>query len=372
MLIKNAKVFMTQGGFEQKDINIIKDRFVEMGSNIEEVIDASELYAIPGLVDVHLHGCAGKDFCEGTKEAIQTILNYQLSQGITSVCPATMTVPKEEILQICKTAGEFQSEEGARLVGINLEGPFIAAAKKGAQKADNILLPDVDLYREWQKASNQLCKLIDIAPEVEGAMDFIEAVKDEIHVSVAHTTADYDVAREAFEKGADHITHLYNAMAPFTHRAPGVVGAGAENEKVFAEIICDGIHIHPATIRATMKMYGNNRMVFISDSMEATGLEDGTYALGGQPVIVKGNLATLEDGTIAGSATNLMGCLRYAIQGAELSLWDAVACATINPAKSIGMFQEIGSIDEGKKADLLLINEKLEIIHIIKDGKIVK
>ncbi|MFI3238281.1 MAG: N-acetylglucosamine-6-phosphate deacetylase [Lachnospiraceae bacterium] len=373
MILKNVQAFQTSGGFIEKDIIINNGVFSDQIVQEDETsIDGNGLYAIPGLVDIHFHGCMGVDFCNGNLEAIQTIADYQLSQGITSICPATMTIPSSEIYDICRIAGSYESTRGAKLVGINLEGPFISEGKKGAQKADNILLPSIDLLLEWINASKGLCKLIDIAPEVDGGLDFIRHAKDHIRISLAHTSADYDLACEAFLLGADHITHLYNAMTPLTHRAPGMVGAGADCEHVFAEIICDGIHIHPAVIRATFNMYGSHRMILISDSMEATGLVDGTYQLGGQAVTVKGKEATLKGGVIAGSVTNLMDCMRFAVKESKIPLWDAVNCASVNPAKSIGLFDTIGSLDIGKQADVLLLNDKLELIHVIQDGVLIK
>ncbi len=382
MIIKNAKVFEENGSFSERTLFTEQEYITESkpsdtesnASDIadsagNDIIDATGLYAIPGLVDIHFHGCVGRDFCDGTEESIRAIAEYELSQGITSICPATMTIPTGQIAHICETAGNYHNETGATLRGINLEGPFISPAKKGAQKADNIIAPDVSLLREWMTLSKGLCRLVDIAPETEGAMEFIDAVKGDIRISLAHTTADYETAREAFERGADHITHLYNAMPPFSHREPGVIGAGAENEKVYAELICDGVHIHPSVIRATFRMYGSDRIVLISDSMEATGLDDGEYTLGGQAVTVCGNQARLADGTLAGSVTNLMNCVRFAVKTAGIPLGDAIKCATVNPAKSIGIYDTVGSLAPGKVADIILLDSQLNIIRIIHHGQ---
>ena len=208
-----------------------------------------------------------------------------------------------------------------------------------------------------------------IAPEEPGAMNFIDKVKDNVVVSIAHTAADYDTAMEAIQHGATHATHLYNAMPPMNHRKPGVIGAIRDSYQCHAELICDGVHIHPSVIRATFAMLGAGRIILISDSMRATGLEDGEYTLGGQPVVVKGNLATLHDGTIAGSATNLMDCLRYVVKKAGISLETAVMCATENPAKEIGIYDKVGSISVGKQADFVLIDEELNIKRVYIDGK---
>ncbi len=215
-----------------------------------------------------------------------------------------------------------------------------------------------------------MIKLVDLAPETEGAMDFIDQVKDEVHVSIAHTMADYDTATEAINRGVDHITHLYNAMPPFSHRAPGVIGAARDSE-CYVELICDGVHIHPSCVRATFEMFTDKRIVLISDSMMATGMEDGQYELGGQPVTVVGNLATLtEGGAIAGSATNLMDCMRTVVKEMHIPLESAVRCATLNPAKSIGIDDKYGSLEEGKYANAVVLDKDLNIVSIIQKGQV--
>ena len=245
----------------------------------------------------------------------------------------------------------------------------VSPQKKGAQAAENIMHCNYEYFCELQKAANDLIKIVDIAPEEPGAMNFIDKVKDNVVVSIAHTAADYDTAMEAIQHGVTHATHLYNAMPPMNHRKPGVIGAVRDSYQCHAELICDGVHIHPSVIRATFAMLGAGRIILISDSMRATGLEDGEYTLGGQPVVVKGNLATLHDGTIAGSATNLMDCLRYVVKKAGISLETAVMCATENPAKEIGIYDKVGSISVGKQADFVLIDEELNIKRVYIDGK---
>ena len=225
------------------------------------------------------------------------------------------------------------------------------------------------MYRRLQQESGGLIKLVDIAPEVEGAMPFIQAVYSEVAVSLAHTAADYNTAMEAFGNGARHVTHLFNGMEPYNHRAPGVIGAAADSPGAEVELICDGIHIHPAVVRSSLRLYGPDRVILVSDSVEATGMPDGEYSLGGQPVHVKGNRATLADGTIAGSATNLMQCLRVMVQDMGLPLETAVRCAAVNPAKSIGIYDRYGSIAPGKVANLVLLNQDLEVMTVILNGE---
>ena len=219
---------------------------------------------------------------------------------------------------------------------------------------------------------SDVIRLVTVAPEKSGAMEFIKKLTTQtsIRVSIGHTAATYEQAMEAIENGATQVTHLYNAMAGLSHRKPGVVGAAADDEHVEAEMICDGVHIHPATVRQTFKMFGDDRIIMISDSMEATGMPDGDYALGGQKVIKKGHLATLEDGTIAGSATNLMDCVRVVVQKMNIPLESAVKCAAVNSAKSVGIYDQYGSITPGKTANMVLLKEKdLSTKQVILKGK---
>ena len=367
MIIRNALVYGEDKTFSRLDIRIEEDVFTEICPSLapsenESVLDADGLYAIPGLIDIHFHGCMGHDFCDGTVEAIDAITRYEASCGVTSVCPATMTVSPESLVQVmdaARTYNESPARPGqASLVGINMEGPFISEAKKGAQAAEHIRLCDEALFCSLQERSGGLIKLVDIAPENEGAMEFIDALHDKVTISLAHTTADYQTAKEAYDRGARHATHLYNAMPPFTHRAPGVVGAAFDSPHCRAELICDGVHIHPSVVRATFQLFGDDRMILISDSMRAAGMEDGQYTLGGQDVAVKGKYATLvSDGALAGSVTNLMDCMRTAVKEMQIPLESAIACATMNPAKAIGIYDRYGSISTGKIANLVLLDQ---------------
>ena len=377
MIIKNASVYTEDGRFINKDIWIEEERFVDCEQKVSDktVVDATGCYAIPGLTDIHFHGCVGHDFCDGTREAIDAMAAYEASVGVTNIVPATMTLGEDTLLEICKAAKVYREEgpkeKRARLCGINMEGPFVAPSKKGAQNEAYIRTPDIEMFDKLNEASGFMVKLVAIAPEVEGAMEFIEKRHDEVVISLAHTATDYDTAVLAFEKGANHVTHLYNAMNPYTHRAPGLVGAAVDTHKVEVELICDGVHIHPASVRTTFKMFGDERIILISDSMMATGLEDGDYSLGGQAVKVVGNLATLQDGTIAGSATNLMDCMRTAVLKMGIPLESAVKCAAVNPAKSVGIYDQYGSITPQKKANVVLLKkEDLSLRGVILEGQL--
>lgn len=355
--------------FVPGEVAVADGKFAAEAAADSEVLDGEGCYMIPGLVDIHFHGCIGDDFCDASEEAIANMAKYEASIGVTSICPATMTLSEEDLHNIMKTAGSYGGTEGAKLVGINMEGPFISEKKKGAQAADHIRKCDVELFRKLQEESGGLIRLVDIAPENDGAMEFIREVKDDVVISIAHTVADYDTAAKALEEGASHVTHLYNAMPPLNHRDPGVIGAARDDEKCHVELICDGVHIHPSVVRATFAMFGADRVILISDSMRATGLTDGQYTLGGQDVFVKGPKATLADGTIAGSATDLMGCMRVAVQKMGISLEDAVGCATMNPAKEIGVYDRCGSITPGKDADFVLLDSELNVKAVYINGK---
>ena len=372
MIIKDANVFTQENKFVKVNVAIENGRFLhvlEEADEDDEIVDTAGLIMIPGLVDIHFHGCKGADMCDGTEEALDVITAYEASVGVTSICPATMTIPKEQLLEVMRNAGTYSYHGGAHLVGINMEGPFISPSKKGAQAADNIIPCDYEYFCQLQDAAGGLIRLVDIAPEEPGAMEFIDKAKEQVVISLAHTASDYDTAKKAIERGASHATHLYNAMPPMNHRQPGVIGAVRDSEQCHAELICDGVHVHPSVIRATFAMFGEERIILISDSMRATGLEDGEYTLGGQAVTVKGNLATLHDGTIAGSATNLMDCMRFVVKEVGLPLETAVRCATANPAREIGIYHDVGSITAGKKADFVLLDQNLDIVGVYIDGK---
>lgn len=385
MIIKNALVFTLEQGFVEKDIFIENGYFTEKmshGKSEDTVVDAAGDYLIPGLVDVHFHGCDGHDFSDATPEALAAIGAYELKNGITSICPASMTLSEETLTAVCENAYAYASKmeddaskisgvksKGSRLCGIHLEGPFVSMEKKGAQNPAYIRKPDVMMFERLQEAAHGLVRLITIAPETEGAEDFIRALGTKVHISVGHTCSDYDTASAAFALGADHVTHFFNAMPPFAHRAPGVFGAAYDAEHVMPELICDGIHVESSAVRVVFSLFGKERMILISDSMRATGMSDGAYTLGGLPVTVHGNRATLEDGTIAGSATNLMDCMRTAVS-MGIPLETAVRCATYNPAKSIGVEKVCGSIETGKYGDCVILSKKdLSTKQVILGGE---
>ena len=366
MIIKRGKVFQEDGNFLEQTLYVNDHRLVDKAEYQDdgEVIDAEGLLVLPGLVDIHSHGAAGEDFSDVNPEGLKKILQYEKRCGITSYCPTSMTFPKERLRQIFASIKGAQTEDGATVVGINMEGPFLDPAKKGAHVEKWIAAPDVAFVRELNQDADGLVRLVTLAPNMDGAEEFIKEMHEEVCISLGHTAADYDCASRAMKLGAHHVTHLYNAMQPFGHRAPGLIGAAMDDPECMVEMICDGYHIHPSAIRAAFRLFGPERVILISDSMRATGMENGTYELGGQEVTVKDRKAVLKDGTLAGSATNLYGCMCKAVEFG-IPLEQAIMAATANPARSIGIFDRVGSIRIGKQADLLLVSENLELKRVI-------
>ncbi len=321
---------------------------------------------IPGLVDVHIHGARGHDFSDGNSKGLAEIAQYLHSCGVTSFCPTSMTLPEEQLTAAFATINDVPDAAGyAHIAGIHMELANTSPRKRKGRRKQAICTRRMPPCSDGSSAaSGNKIRIITIAPELPGSDAFIREFKDTVAISLGHSTASYEIAENAFAAGANHVTHLFNAMPPLHHRDPGIIGAAADCPHAMAEIICDGIHIHPSVIRNAFRMFGNDRMILISDAMRATGMEDGEYELGGQPVIKKGRLATLKDGTIAGSATNLFDCMKNAVQfGIPLGV--AVKAATCNPAKSIECSQEIGTLAVGARADILLLDQDLNIVKIL-------
>lgn len=370
MIIQNGLVFQEDGSYRIQDIYIERGKIVQKRETVSDpsVLDASGCKVLPGLIDIHSHGAVGCDFSDADADGLKKILQYEKSQGITTYCPTSMTLPLKQLLGIFKSVQRVNMDEScAHIAGVNMEGPFLDVAKKGAHLSEYIHAPNAAFFRECQKASNNQIKLLTLAPNVPGAFSFIEEFRSEVIISLGHTNADYDCSMQAIKLGAHHITHLYNAMTPLSHRDPGLPGAAGDCPDCMVELICDGIHIHPAMVRNTFHLFGPERIILISDSMRAAGMSDGTYELGGQTVYMKNRRAILADGTIAGSASNLFDCVRMAIS-MGISEADALLAATRNPAVSLGIFDTAGSVTPGKRADLVITDMDLKIRRVISSA----
>ncbi len=370
MEFRNLRIYQPDGSFRTGGLAISGDRIASAPPSAD-ACDMGGLYAIPGLVDIHFHGCAGYDLCDGTHEALSAMARYQAENGICAICPATMTLPEGQLSTIMEAAATYRSGRwDAALAGINLEGPFLAESRKGAQNSAWLQKPDAALFRRLQDKAQGMIRLCDLAPELPGALDMIEELAGEVRLSLSHTDADYDTACEAFRRGACEVTHLFNAMAPMTHREPGVIGAALDNDEVGVELITDGVHVHPSAVRVAFRLF-ENRIIMISDSMAATGLGDGTYSLGGQEVTVQNGRATMHGGkTLAGSVCNLFGCMRRAVE-MGVPFGQAVRSASTNPARAIGIEHDYGSLEPGKLANIILLDEDLNINTIILRGQII-
>ena len=332
--------------------------------------DAAGCYIIPGLIDIHTHGCAGRGFCDGKPGALDEIGRFLARQGITTYLAASMSLPESELAAAFSEACGYaarQTPEQARLAGIYMEGPFLASAKKGAHPESCLTNIDPGLVDRLDRVSGQLVRVVCLAPELPGSLGFIRSIRKRFVISLGHTQADYALATAAFKAGASLVTHLFNGMNPFSHREPGVPGA-AYDRGAMVELICDGIHLHSSMVRASFQLYGAERVILVSDSMAACGMPDGDYQLGGRTVQVREGVARLPDGTLAGSSASLLDNLRRAVDFG-IPLASAVRTVTANPARLIGFERKLGSLAAGKQADILLLDKQLNVVRVLVRGK---
>ena len=373
MILKNAKIMDDTFTLVDACLSTEGERIADIAPDLhgEEEIDLAGCVVVTGFVDIHIHACVGADTCDASTAGLAKMAAHLVTKGVTSFCPTTMTVSHEEIEDALATVKACMDDRpfGAAIMGVNMEGPYISINKKGAQKGEYVKNPNWEEFKGFYDGCGGIIKLVDIAPECEGADEFIKKASKLCTVSIAHTDADYDQAKHAFNIGITHATHLYNAMSGMTHRSPGVVGAVFDDERVRAEIICDGFHINPAVLRVTFRQLGEDRSVIVSDSMRAAGEPDGISELGGQTVYVKDGQARLKDGTIAGSTTNMhqevCNLVRFGVPFKQV-----IKSATINPAREIHEDADIGSIKVGKFADLVVLDNDLNIKMVIARGKI--
>lgn len=375
MILKNAMIFNDEFELIRADIQTEGDRIARISHQIdgqtngEEEFDMRGCMILPGFVDIHIHGCVGADTMDGTRNSIANMASHLVQKGVTSFCPTTMA---GSFLQIDAALAAVRNcmdspPKGASVLGAHMEGPYLSHEKKGAQLEEALREPDFEEFISFYQKCKGAIRLVDVSPEYENAEEFITRASKLCTVSIAHSNADYDIAMEAFRLGCTHVSHLFNAMTGLQHRNPGIVGAVFDSPGVRAELICDGVHIHPAVLRTAFLLLGDNRGIIVSDSMRGAGLKDGESELGGQKVFNRNGIAVLEDGTLAGSTTNMLNEVRNLVQFG-IPLKQVIRSATINPASAIGMDGEIGSIQEGKRADFVILDEELCMKMVVVRG----
>ncbi len=368
----NAMLFTEDFRFQLGCFSVEEGRFTNvLGQERPGAVDLKGAYVIPGLIDIHSHGNSGADFSDGDEEGLRRMMAYYGKNGVTSAAPTSMTLPYEVLekaFAVGRKVHDSRDPGSARFVGINMEGPFFCEKRKGAQNAAYLKNPDLEAFQRLNQSCGGLIRFADLAAELPGAAEFAREASKVCTVSIAHTDCTYEEADALFNAGASHLTHLYNAMPGIHHRTPGPIGAGSEREKVYAELICDGVHIHPSAVRMAFKLFPG-RICLISDSMRACGMPEGESDLGGQKVYIKGRKATLADGTIAGSCTNLFDCMTTALS-MGIPLGEAVKAATWNPAHELGMLDEIGSIRDGKLADFVICDSQMNRQQVYIGGQL--
>lgn len=348
---------------------LVFDRLIgSIGSTVDEsdqVFDARGMYVAPGFINIHIHGCAGADAMDAQPSALETMRSFLPSTGVTSFLPTTMTMPIENIFAaLVRIRNEMNVRRGAKIIGANVEGPFINKKFKGAQAEKDIIAADFNLIKDFV----DVIKLITIAPEELSDPSFIdECRRHGIIASIGHSAADYQTALNAIARGASHITHLFNAQTGLHHRKPGLVGAALDSHAV-VELIADNVHVHPAAQRLVSKVKPRNEIILITDSLRACGMGDGIFELGGQRVTVKGMRATLDDGTIAASVAPMNLVVKNFVDNSGWTLEAALECATKNAAVELGLYDRIGSLEVGKAADIIIFDEALNIHAAFVDG----
>ena len=370
MRYENGWIF-ADGRFVRGGFCVENGRFAHVLEDVPgPAEDLDGALVIPGLVDIHVHGCAGADFSDGDYAGLVRMARYLARRGVTSFAPASMTLPYDALDKAFHAAARLRREglaDGARLMGIQMEGPFLSREKRGSQNPAYLRLPDWDRFLRLYDAAEGLLRIVDVAPELPGAVELTRRASEKCRVSVAHTAAGYDQAAAVFDAGATHLTHLFNAMSGIHHRHPGPIGAASERENVTAELICDGIHVHPSAVRMAFRLFPG-RICLISDALRCCGMADGSYSLGGQEILLSGGVARLTGGAIAGSAADLYQCMRRAVSFG-IPREQAVWAATALPAWVIGRESETGAIADGRAADFVICGGELEPEAVYLGGK---
>lgn len=369
MLLKNGIVLDDDFTFRMHDVGIA-DGKISSVSDESNSVDCTDCYIVPGLIDVHTHGAMGFDSMDASYEATDTISRYHARTGVTTYMPTLLTESKEALIAALRNikASKDKGVHGADIAGINMEGPYFSEKKKGAHDERYLRDPSISEFEDFYEAAGGLLKMIGVAPELNGATDFIRTEKDRVKIAIGHTDADYDTAMKAIDAGAVQMIHTFNAMRPFLHREPNAVGAAFDSD-IFCEAISDGFHLAASTVRLLYKAVGKDRLVLITDAICAAGMPDGKYNLGGLVMNVKGGKAYVESGAIAGGTSTLLHCVKTANEFG-VPLEESFMAATKNPALAIDVFDDRGSITEGKRADLLILNKDLTLKTVIINGNI--
>ena len=366
---------VTEKGLEKTSLTY-DEKFVTIGKNEEGLQELPEEYVVvPGFIDEHVHGAAGSDAMDGTMEDLGKIANALASEGTTAFLATTMTQSPENItkaLKAVKAYRELSPESGAEILGVHLEGPFISKDFVGAQPIEYLAKPSVEVFKKYQDASGDCVRIVTLAPEVEGSTELIKyLVSQNIVASIGHTNATYVDVKKAVEVGATNLTHTYNAMKPLHHREVGTVGSGFLFDELNCECICDGIHVSGPAIQLLHKNKPADKMTLITDAMRAKHMPDGVSELGGQVVIVKNGEARLENGTLAGSVLKMNNAVKNVMKFLNLPLEEVVKLASQNPAKNLGVFDQMGSIKEGKRADFVILDKDLNVVQTVRNGKVI-
>lgn len=375
---KNATVYVDGEGLKKCTVCFGEkiEKISRCMDKSAEVIELPEnAIVLPGFIDQHIHGAGGSDGMDGTVEDIAVIANTIAAEGTTSFLVTTMTQSPENItkaMQAVKTYREQNPDEGARVLGVHLEGPFIAAAHKGAQPLEYVKEPDCNVFDSYNEASGNAIRIVSLAPEVEGAEEFIRHITEKgVVASIGHTGAKYADIEKAMEAGACNVTHTYNAQTGLHHREIGTVGSAMLLDGLNCELIADTIHVSVPAIRLLVKNKPLDKLTLITDAMRAKGIPDGVSELGGQTVYVKNGEARLADGTLAGSVLRMNRAIENMVEKVGVPFTQAVDYATINPAKSLKIDEEYGSIKVGKSADFTVLNDKYDVLMTVRGGKII-
>jgi N-acetylglucosamine-6-phosphate deacetylase len=381
LIISGPKIYSEEGIIQDAALVVQKNKIIALDKGKKYVTEQTYIFPenyhlVPGFIDVHVHGANGSDVMDGSFMALAAISQALAAEGTTAFLATTMTALPEEIEHVLTTLADFKSKQstlqGATLLGVHLEGPFLSPKKVGAQRGDRILMPNVDLIKHWQSKAADLIKLVTLAPELMNSQEFIRyLLSQNIIASIGHTDATYAETQCAIEAGCTHVTHLFNAMRGIHQREPGAVTAALLSEQVTTEMILDGVHLHPAIVQLTLKLKSKEKIILVTDAMRAKCLANGYYDLGGQQVHVQQGIARLNDGTLAGSTLKMSNAIQNLLRFTDCDLSDAIQFAAENPAKMLGIFQQKGSIALQKDADLVVLDDALNVVLTLREGEVV-